>query len=471
MAQNYGYNQALNKALAQATGYTGDFGSGQYQTWLSANPDKQSLSDYIMSNPTLYSSGSNSSSPSTITPNITINTNGSGTATSAYDAYTVAALNQGLGMMSKPVSAYPDYVPSQTAAPKTYDFYNYSPTTELQKINQPNYQMTADSGIYGAGLMNTGNGGSARNWGADVDLNKYLASATGYTGDFGGGQYQEWLASRPDLQALSDKVVANYNKNNTYQGLMGSDYAALQQALTTPGQISAQNAYNQGLLNLRDTMGGRGLYGSSVMQNQQTQGLDKVLMDALSTNAAQAAATRYGMEQTDLQKLNEYNLSRRQQNLTRESDLNKYNAQNYATAIGEAKNIWAANAAETANRNAYDAAKLAFNQSQDSLLTDWANKQNYEKYTYNLAKNAYQNQSDEALMNRALALAGQGAPLTQMATNYQLAQQQNEAARQAAADASSANNLKSWMGLASSGLGGLLGTDAADDWLSKLLNG
>lgn len=35
-----------------------------------------------------------------------------------------------------------------------------------------------------------------RNWGVNVDHNKKLAAETGYTGDFGGGKFQAWLASQ-----------------------------------------------------------------------------------------------------------------------------------------------------------------------------------------------------------------------------------------------------------------------------------
>jgi hypothetical protein len=287
-----------------------------------------------------------------------------------WDTYTKSALDQAKRLMGAEVAVYPSYIPSQTKAPTQYEYYNYTPTTTMQQIQQPNYK-----------------------------------------------------------------------------GLLEGDYDKLQESLTSPGAAAATTAYDQGLLNLQSAMGGNGLYGSSIMANQQINGLDKVYQQAMADNAAKAAAQRYAMQQTDL------------------SDLNKFNAQNYATAVGEAKNIWAANAAEAANKQSYDASKLAFTQSQDSLLRDWENKNAYEKYAYDLAKNAYNNQSTEALMNRALALAGQGAPLSQMATNYNIAEQQAAAARQAAAAASSAANTSAWLGTAGTLAGGLLGNDTFTNWL------
>ena len=76
-----------------------------------------------------------------------------------------------------------------------------------------------------------------------------------------------------------------------YQGLMGGDYDKLQSALQQPGQMAATDAYNTGYTNLNNTMGGRGLYGSSMMANQATQGLDKTYQNALASNASGAVAT------------------------------------------------------------------------------------------------------------------------------------------------------------------------------------
>lgn len=289
-----------------------------------------------------------------------------------FDSYITSGLEAAKGLLNQGYSAYqqyPSYVPSQASAPKEYDYYNYTPTTPMQQIQQPNYK-----------------------------------------------------------------------------GLMEGDYDKLQQSLTAPGQQAATDAYQQGLVNLQDTMGGRGLYGSSIMGNQQVQGLDKVYQNTLAQNAANAVAQRYGLQQQDL------------------SDLNKFMAQNYATQVGENANIWKSNAAESANRGAYDSSNLAFKQSQDEMLRDWKNKQAYEKYTYDLAKNAYLNQIQENLFNKATALAGTGTPLTQMATNYNLAQQQAAAAQQAASQASSAANMNSWLGLA----GGLLGTQGVQNYIGSM---
>jgi len=88
-------------------------------------------------------------------------------------------------------------------------------------------------------------------------------------------------------------------KAPVYTGLMGGDYDKLQSSLAVGGRQAAENAYNTGTQNLTNTMGGRGLYGSSVMQQQQTQGLDREYMRAQAANEANAAAQRYAMQQAD----------------------------------------------------------------------------------------------------------------------------------------------------------------------------
>ena len=408
-----------------------------------------------------------------------------------YDKYTMNALDYAQGLMGKSYAQYPSYVSSQSYAPYEYSFYKYSPTDPMTQVNVPNYQYTANSAT------------PWQNWTAQNAPSYGTVGTNAQTADW------KWN---------------NYNvAAPTYNSLMSGDYEALQQALTTPGQIEAQNAYNQGLTNLNATMSGKGLYGSSMMGNQMNQALNREYMNALSTNAANAAATRYGMEQQDLTnmsaqelaawqaKLNEsitgnsagldyaklktqtnvenvnraleqaqalnalkssdyqtlqgllanqnlakntYNQEARAQDLTRESDLNKFLAQNFATDVSQQKNIWNAAALETANKQAYDASKLAFLQEQAEAMRNWKNQQAYEKYSYNLAKNAYQNQLQEAQMNQALALAGQGAPLSQMANNYSLAQQQLAAARDQASSAETAGWIQGGVGL----LGGLLGS-------------
>lgn len=51
MAQNFGKNASLNKQLAKATGYGGDFGSGGYSNWLKGQgSDVQSRSNSIINN-------------------------------------------------------------------------------------------------------------------------------------------------------------------------------------------------------------------------------------------------------------------------------------------------------------------------------------------------------------------------------------------------------------------------------------
>ena len=59
-----------------------------------------------------------------------------------WDEYTKSALTQAQGLMGTPAAAYPSYIPSQTKAPQSYEYYNYTPTTPMAQLSQPNYRQT-----------------------------------------------------------------------------------------------------------------------------------------------------------------------------------------------------------------------------------------------------------------------------------------------------------------------------------------
>jgi len=208
-----------------------------------------------------------------------------------------------------------------------------------------------------------------------------------------------------------------------YKGLMGGDYDKLQAALQQPGQQAATNAYNTGSQGLLNVMGGKGLYGSSIMQQQQTQGLNREYMNALANNASNAVGQRYTMEQAGLK------------------DFNAYNAQEIAGQRGQAMNTAQVGQANADGWNQYNNLKYNADKQYGEQLNNWQNQQNYEQnFLYPQAKTAYDQSQQEMLMNRALALAGQGAPL-QQAQQSMLMKQQEIAAMQAAADQQSRNEL------------------------------
>jgi len=269
---------------------------------------------------------------------------------STFDAYTLAGLDQAKALLGKTTAPYPSYTPSQTLSPSQMSYYNYTPTAPMNQIQAPNYEVTAgdaeawqkwtpqNAPNYGTVNTQTGvspwdyqsvspNATAAEyNW-LDTPLdmqtvaNPYSAyggadptyQKLGATPTFGNVQVTNPYAAysgNPDIQAA--QINLGYNKlgyTPAYQGLMGGDYEALQAALTSPGAAAARTAYEQGLTNLQDIMGGKGLYGSSIMQNQQREALDKVYQQALADNAAKAAVERYRMEATDLQNKNSFGLN------------------------------------------------------------------------------------------------------------------------------------------------------------------
>jgi len=258
-------------------------------------------------------------------------------------------------------------------------------------------------------------------------------------------------------QAMQQLAAPNYSASGgPYKGLMGGDYARLEQALALPGQLAAQQAYEAGLRSLDERFGGRGLYGSSIMGREANEGLMREYLNALASNAANATAKRYSMEQAELQNLNQYNLTREQQQ-------NQFAQQGFQTGAAHAADIFKANQSEAQRKQAYDAAKQQYAYQIANMIRDWQNAQAYELFTYNLAKQAFDQQQIEAQMNRALAIAGQGSPLSQSYLNYQIAQQQAQAARDAANAQARAATTAAWAEAAGAAAGGLLSGNLGSD--------
>lgn len=150
----------------------------------------------------------------------------------------------------------------------------------------------------------------------------------------------------------------------TYQGLMGGDYDKLQKALYDPAAIAANTAYQQGTANLNNTMGGRGLYGSSIMQNQANQGLNTVYQNTLATAAANAVKNRYDLQSQNLSSQNAFNKDIYGLGLTRESGFNQYGLNKAGQDATQNANLWKAAESEAARKQGYY-------QTQDQLALDY----------------------------------------------------------------------------------------------------
>lgn len=266
-------------------------------------------------------------------------------------------------------------------------------------------------------------------------------------------QMFDYAASSPLQQIKAPNYQLSAGAAPSYKGLMGGDYNALQTALQQPGEIAAQNSYNTGLQNLNNTMSGKGLYGSTIMGNQMNQGLNREYMNAMSANAASAAAQRYGMEQADLKSLNDFGLNLYAQKLAEQKDINAYNVTETAGLRDQAYNSAMVDYQNKDSLNQYNSLKYNAQKEYDTNLMNWKNQQNYEQnYLYPQAKQAFDQAQQEMLINQALALAGQGAPLATANQNAQL-KSQEISAQQAAAQ----KNYEAQLWASGAGLLGTLG--------------
>ena len=236
----------------------------------------------------------------------------------------------------------------------------------------------------------------------------------------------EYASQFPDL--VQPANLAQQAIPGEYSGLMGSDYDRLEQSLRTPGEIAATNAYDRGSRDLNAYMGNSGMYGSSVMAQQANEGLNREYMNAEAANAAQAAAQRYGLQQNDLQFGAQYGLQRadlgRQQNLDQ----------------------WKARTTNNGLLSDYQNQRFQFDVGNAEASRNERNMLNQQRYQHQLQQVNWNNMMNEQLMNQALALSGQGAPLANASMNYRSQQ-----------DALDAADNQAWWNLGTQVVGGLFG--------------
>ena len=128
----------------------------------------------------------------------------------------------------------------------------------------------------------------------DLSQGWWNSAVTPQTNSYNGYQFQKYGESAPTFQTYNTAAP-------TYTGLSDGAYGRLEKSLSTPGLIAARNAYKQNTTDATAAAAGKGTYGSSPYMQQLTQQIGKNYADTVATNAANAASTRYGMEQKDLQ--------------------------------------------------------------------------------------------------------------------------------------------------------------------------
>lgn len=79
-------------------------------------------------------------------------------------------------------------------------------------------------------------------------------------------------------------------QNSNLKGLMTTNYDQLKKDLQTPGDLQIKSAYDKADYTIRDTMGGGGLYGSSIHSGAISDSAQR-RADSLAANAANAGAT------------------------------------------------------------------------------------------------------------------------------------------------------------------------------------
>uniref|UniRef100_A0A6H1ZK95 Uncharacterized protein n=1 Tax=viral metagenome TaxID=1070528 RepID=A0A6H1ZK95_9ZZZZ len=244
--------------------------------------------------------------------------------------------------------------------------------------------------------------------------------------------YMNYTPNQPMAQIQTPNYRLSAGAAPQYQGLMGGDYAALQTALQQPGEIAARQAYEQGQTNLINQMGGRGLYGSSIMSNQARTALEQPYMDALATNAANAAAQRYGLQSQNLATQNQFAQTGYGQQLGQEQNINAYGLNAAQLGMQQNQNVYQAGVSDAARQQDYNLAAQTYANQGTEAQRQWQNQQALEQMQYQLASGQYSNEQQTAMINQYLALAGRGQVTAGQNQATLTAQQQADAAQQQA---------------------------------------
>lgn len=238
---------------------------------------------------------------------------------------------------------------------------------------------------------------------ASTASNPYSSLSYTSPGDF--QSYNGWsnwnAADKTYRNQYADNGYSLDTAKSFYTQPSNGDWAAYQDALTQPGVTAANQAYDKAKKQLEEWSAGSGLYGSSIMANQATQSVLQPYMDALSVNAANAAAKRYETQDASSQFL--ANLANNIYG-TRTSEWGKLDARNLQEAL--AQNSFnqtqdAQKLSQMNNLNSYNLsrsnAQNAFNMNQaqgNAQWNQWANT-----YDNNLLKEGWNNAADQAKFN------------------------------------------------------------------------
>lgn len=185
-------------------------------------------------------------------------------------------------------------------------------------------------------------------------------------------------------QSLPDATKTNWwenatkatKVNPTYQGLMGGDWDAYQRSLQAPGEAAARQSWQDSTKALERSATGNGMYGSSQYTRQMVDRASTPYMNALTQNAAQAAAQRYQAQNQDNQFAANYGLQAGGMN----NQVDAYNNNLLKAGSDEEWRRWQANQAQRSdiwNRlMQYADATDQYKDSQNALSVSRSSKAN-----------------------------------------------------------------------------------------------
>jgi len=252
-----------------------------------------------------------------------------------------------------------------------------------------------------------------------------------------------------------------------YQGLMGGDYGRLEQALYDPAAAAAKRGYEQSRIDLENAMSARGTYGGSEFARQMTEGAGRTYQETLADAAARATAQRYGLQSQEAAQGEQFRQEATRMGLMREQGYNTFMLNQAAQRQGQEQNIWQANMADTMRQQDYSQRLWAQQAAGAQGIVDFRNQQAMMDYQNSIAARAGGLADEESMFNRYMAMAGLGAPMTSASLQYQSALAQARAQQTAASRASGAATWGALAGAGGQAAGGLLGNQQFMNYLTQ----
>lgn len=226
--------------------------------------------------------------------------------------------------------------------------------------------------------------------------------------------YQSYAYQKYDAGGQDPSYQTYGQAAPRYQGFNGGDYDRYELSVRNPGEQAAQRAYDSARRNLADAYSANGMYGSSQFTRQMDDQVNRSYMDALSTNAANAATQRYNFQAQDQQYAQQQAMAEWQARMQENSAVNQmhYNVWQNRLAENEQMNNMLFQDNSAANNWNWQAstAQRDWDDSQGMRRVNYDNSLAQDRQNWDMQRLQWDTQQNDAAWNRTYGIWGHVDP-------------------------------------------------------------